>query len=121
MDAVMKKVKMVMGKMGGRFLEEMSECIFIACLVSRWLGIMWLVEGKAEGEGGTFCWGVKVNGDMNSGMILGGEEGLECEVLKDGTWLEHVSEFKYFGCVLDKSGANFAGFVGRSLVNARCM
>ena len=28
---------------------------------------------------------------------------LECEVYVDGIRLEHVSEFKYLGCVLDES------------------
>ena len=37
-------------------------------------------------------------------MVLGGEEGLECEVCVDGMWLEHISEFKYLGCVLYESG-----------------
>ena len=33
-------------------------------------------------------------------MVLGGEEGLECEVCVDWIHLEHVSEFNYFlGCV----------------------
>ena len=35
--------------------------------------------------------------------MLGGEEGLECEVCIDGIRLEHILEFKYFGCVLDGS------------------
>ena len=34
-------------------------------------------------------------------MVLGGEEGLEYEIS-----LEHVSEFKYLGCVLEKSGTD---------------
>ena len=34
-------------------------------------------------------------------MVLVGEEGLKCEVRVDGICLEHVSEFKYLGCVLD--------------------
>ena len=37
-------------------------------------------------------------------MVLGGEEGLGCEVCIDVIGLEHVSEFIYLGCVLDKSG-----------------
>ena len=47
---------------------------------------------------------------VNTGkvMVLGGEEGLECEVGVDGIHLEHVSEFKYSGCVLDKSGTDEA-------------
>ena len=32
-----------------------------------------------------------------------GEEGLKCEVHVDGVRLEHVSEFKYLGCDLDKA------------------
>ena len=51
---------------------------------------------------------------------------MECEVLIDGIRLEHVvSEFKYFGCVLDESGTDgaecsrkVAGII-RSLVNGR--
>ena len=35
-----------------------------------------------------------------------GEEGLECEVHIDGVHLEHVSEFKYFGCVLEEAGTD---------------
>ena len=55
----------------------------------------------------------------------------ECEAYVDGIRLNHVSEFKYFGCVLDESGTDrakcsrkvvngrrFAGAI-RSLVNAR--
>ena len=36
-------------------------------------------------------------------MVLGEEEGLEYEVCVDGICLEHFSEFKYSGCVLDES------------------
>ena len=46
--------------------------------------------------------GLKVNADKNKVMVLNGEEGLECEVNVDGIYLEHVSEFKYLGCVLDE-------------------
>ena len=38
--------------------------------------------------------------------MLGGEEVLECEVCIDGINLEQVSEFKYLGYVLDKSGTD---------------
>ena len=41
-------------------------------------------------------------------LALNGEEGLECEVHVDVIRLEHVSEFKYLGCVLDKSGTDGA-------------
>ena len=39
---------------------------------------------------------LKVNAGKSKVMLLGGEEGLECEVCEDGIRLEHVSEFKYF-------------------------
>ena len=38
--------------------------------------------------------GLKVNAGKSKVIVLIGEEGLEC--------LEHVSEFKYLGCVLDR-------------------
>ena len=42
--------------------------------------------------------GLKVNAGKSKGMVLNGEEGLECEVYIDGIHLEHVSKFKYLGC-----------------------
>ena len=60
--------------------------------------------------------------------MLGEEEGLEREVCIDGIHLEHVSEFKYSGCVLKETecsrkvarGRRVAGPI-RSLVNARSL
>ena len=64
-------------------------------------------------------------------MVLNGEERLESEVLCRWDSLEHVLEFKYLGCFLDKSDTDGAEcsrkvaserrVVGviRSLVNAR--
>ena len=48
-------------------------------------------------------------------MVLDGEKGLKCEVRVDGISLEHVSEFKYLGCILDESGTDEPEFnaVGR--------
>ena len=43
--------------------------------------------------------GLKVNAAKNKVMVLGGEEGLECEVYIDGIRLQHVLKFKYLGCV----------------------
>ena len=37
-----------------------------------------------------------------------GEKGLQCEVHVDGIRLDHVSKFKYLGCVLDNSGTDGA-------------
>ena len=48
--------------------------------------------------------GLKGNAGKSYLMVLGGEKGLECEVCVDRIRLEHVSEFKYLGCVLDESG-----------------
>ena len=75
--------------------------------------------------------GLKINAGKSKVMVMNGEEELECEVYIDGAHLEHVSEFKYLGCVLDEagtdgvecsrkmeSGRRMAGAI-RSLVNAR--
>ena len=51
---------------------------------------------------------VKVNTGKSKVILLNGEEGLECEVHVAGIRLEHVSELKYFGCVLDESGTDGA-------------
>ena len=74
---------------------------------------------------------LKVNAGMSKVMLMNGKEGLEYEVHIDGIRLEHVFEFKYFGCVLDEagtdgteysrkvvSGRQVAGAI-RSIVNAR--
>ena len=52
--------------------------------------------------------GLKPNAGKGKVIVLGVEEGLECEVCVDWIRLEHVSEFKYLGCVLDKSGTDEA-------------
>ena len=59
-------------------------------------------------------------------MVMNGEEGLECEVHVDGVRLEHISEFKYFGCVMDEEGTygaecNRKVASGRRVVNARVL
>ena len=47
------------------------------------------------------CWrkGLKVNEGKSKVMVLNGEGGLECKVYVDEIRLEHVSEFKYLGCL----------------------
>ena len=75
--------------------------------------------------------GLRVTAGKSKVMIMNGEEILESEVHADGMHLEHVSEFRYLGCVLDKSGTDgpecsrnvasgrrVAGAI-KSLVNAR--
>ena len=55
-------------------------------------------------------------------MVLNGEEGLEREVHVDGICLEHVSEFKYLGCVWMNQAQNVVGRwrVGGSLQVPLC-
>ena len=48
--------------------------------------------------------GLKVIVGKSKVMVLNEEEVVLCEVHVDGIRLEHVSEFKYLGCVLDESG-----------------
>ena len=52
--------------------------------------------------------GPKVSAGKSKVMVLGGDEGLECEICISRKRLEHVSEFKYLGCVLDESGTHKA-------------
>ena len=51
-------------------------------------------------------------------MVLGGEEGMECEVRIDEISLEHVSEFKHLGRVLNESGKDEAE-LSRKVVSGR--
>ena len=51
---------------------------------------------------------LKVNASKSKVMVLNGEEGIECEVHVDGIRFEHVSKFKYLGCVLDETGTDGA-------------
>ena len=44
--------------------------------------------------------GLTINAGKSKLMLLYGEGGLESEVRLDVLRLEHVSEFKYLGCVL---------------------
>ena len=47
--------------------------------------------------------GLKVNAGKSKVMVLNGEE-----VHVDGICLEHVSEFRYLGCILHESGTDGA-------------
>ena len=46
---------------------------------------------------------LKVNAGKSKVMVLGGEEGLECEISLKGIRLEYVLKIKYLGCVLDEA------------------
>ena len=122
MGAVMEEVKMGMGRW-----EESKDCL-ASCMQMTWF-CMAMVGHFVE-----VCRrrGLKVIAGKSKGMVLVGEEGLECEVCLGVIHLEHVSEFIYLGCVLDKSGTDEAecskvasgrrvASAIRSMVNARSL
>ena len=138
MDAVMKEVKMGMGRRAVRFQEEGREWR----LPGLWYAddLVFCSESEEDlramvGRFAEVCSrrGLKANVGKSKVIDLGEEERLECEVFVDGIRLEHVSEFKYLRCVLDESGADEVECRGkvaigrrvaaaiRSLVNARCL
>ena len=51
---------------------------------------------------------MKANVGRSKVIVLNGEGRLECEVHVHGICLEHISEFKYRGCVLEESGTEGA-------------
>ena len=74
---------------------------------------MWRFEGRPEGNGGRFVEmcrrsGLKGNACKSNVMLLGMEEGVECELCVDGLRIEHVLEFKYLLCVMDECGTDEA-------------
>ena len=108
MDEVIKEVKVEIGTIGVKFLEEEREW--------RLPGLFytddWIFCGASEEDLKVIvgCFGevfrrkgLKVHADKIKVMVLGGEEGLECEVCVDGARLEQVSEFKYLRCVFYES------------------
>ena len=50
--------------------------------------------------------GLKVNAGKSNMMVLNGGEELEYEVHLVRIYLQHVSEFKYLGCVLGELGTD---------------
>ena len=115
MDAVMKEVKMGMERRGVRFKEEGREWRFPDLLYADELVLCGEYEEELRTMVACFvevcrrrC--LKVNGGKSKVMLLGGDEVLECEVCVDGIRLEHVSEFKYLGCVLNESSTDEAEF-----------
>ena len=107
----MKEMKVEMGRMGVRFLEEGREW--------RWPGLFYADDLGLCGESvehlkvveerfAELCRrrGLKVSADKSKVMVLDGEEGFECEIIVDGVRLEQVSELKYLGCDLGESGTD---------------
>ena len=122
MDSVMV-VNIGMGKRGVRFQEGgksgyfLTLCMQMTVLYSKLeedlrLMVGYFVEVCRRG-------GLKVNAGKSKVIMLGGEEGLECEVCVDGICLEYVSEFKYLGCVLDESGTDEAEYSRKRVAASR--
>ena len=100
MDAMMK---MRMGRRGVRFLEDRRDGRLPGLLYAGDLVLWGELEEDLRVMLGWFAEvcsrrGMKVNAGKSKGMVLNGEECLECEMYADGIHLEHVSEFKYVGC-----------------------
>ena len=92
-----KEVKMGMWMRGVRLQVDGREW--------RMPGLFYADDLVLCGESEKKCESQKKNSKV---ILLGREEGLECEVCADGIRLEHVSEFKYLGCVLDETGTDEA-------------
>ena len=63
---------------------------------------------------------MKINAAKCKIMVMNGEEGLESEVHVDRVRLEHVSEFKYLGYVLDEAGTDGAECRSKVVVEGGC-
>ena len=121
---------MGMGKRGVRFLEDGSEWRLPVLLYAD--DLVLCDESKEDFRVMVGCLfevrrrrGLKISAGKSKVRVLNGEQVLECEVHVYGSRLEHVSEFKYFVCVLDESGSRkvpsgrgVAGAI-RLLINAR--
>ena len=109
-DGVMQEVKMGMERRIVSFLEDGRVCRLPDLLYADDL----VLCGELEEDLKVMRWfavcrrGLKVNAGKMKVMVLNGEEGLECEVRVDVIHLEHISELKYLGCVLDESGTDGA-------------
>ena len=102
-----------------RFLEEGREWRLLGLLYADDLVLCDESEEEMRVSVGQFVEvcrrrGLKVNAGKCK-VILNGEEGLEYEV-HNLIHLEHVSEFKYLGCVLDESVIDGQNVVARGLV-----
>ena len=129
MDGVIKEVKMGMGRRGVRFLEDGREWRLPDLLYADNLVLCGELDEDLRAMVGWFvevCMrGLEINAGKSKVMVLNGEE-----VHVDGIHLQHFSELKYLGCVLDESGTDraecskvvsgmsVAGAI-RPLVNAR--
>ena len=63
--------------------------------------------------------GLKVKADKSKVIVLDGEGGVECGIRVDVARWDQVSEFKYFGCVLDNQVQVLPNDVGRYQVEGK--
>ena len=96
MNAVMKELKMGMGRRRVRFQEEGREWILLGLLYADDLVLFGESEEDLRAIVGRFIEmcrrrGLKVNTGKSKVILLGGEEEIECEVCVNGIRLEHVS------------------------------
>ena len=113
LDAVLKEVKMRMGRTREKFQEEEREWILPGLLYADDLVLFGESGEDLRAMVGRFVEvcrrrGLKVNAGKSKVTVLDGEEGLEWEVCVDGIHLEHVSELEYFGYVLVELGTDEA-------------
>ena len=97
MDAMMKEVKMEMGRRRARFQDEGREWRMSGLLYAD--DLVFCGELEEEMRAMVRCFvevckrrGLKVKAGKSKVMVLGREEGMECEVHIDRICLEHVLE-----------------------------
>ena len=115
---VMKKGKMGRGRRGVRFLEDGRKWRLPGFLYADDLVLCGESEEELRKMLGRFIEvckrrGLKFNAGKSKVMVLNGEERLECDLYVDGIRLEHVSEFKYLGCVLMNQAEMGQSIAGR--------
>ena len=103
MDEMMMELKMGMGRRGVRFQEEGGEWRLPSPFYTDDLVSCGESEEDLRAMVGRFAEvcrrrGLKVIAGKSKVMVLGGEEGFECEVCVDGIRLEDVWKFKYLMC-----------------------
>ena len=104
MNAVVEEVKRVMRRKGVRFQGEGRKWRLPDILYADDLDFCGESEEDLKAIVGRFVdmcrrRGPKVNAGRSKVILLNGDEELESEVCVDEMRMEHVSEFKYLGCV----------------------
>ena len=123
MDAVMKEMKIRIGRRGVRFKEEGREWRLPGPLYADDLVLCGESAENLRAIVGGFVEvcrriGLKGNAGKSKVMVMNGGERLECEFHVDGVRLEHVYELKYLGFVLDIASTDGAE-CGRKVTSGR--